>query len=254
MRYQQNYWTLVKEMAISDFKLRFHGSVLGIFWSFLRPLLIFGTLYLVFSVFVRFDTPNYALYLLLGVVMWRYFHDAVNLSIFGMEEKASLIKKIAFPRTILVVSITVTSFISFIFNLVVFAAFFLLSDVVVHWTVLLLPLFVVFLYFLTLGIAYIATALYAKFRDMRQATEVALQLGFWVTPIIYPMSVVPEKYHEHIFLNPFARVIQHSRDAVLYGKIPPISDWLMLFAMTAAVFFIGYYVFKSRAPNFAEEL
>src|SRR3989344_2468815 len=225
---QQNYFELTKAIALSDFKLRYHGSVLGIFWSFLKPLLTFGVLYLVFSVFIRFDIENYALYLLLGIILWNFFAEATILSLNSLAGKAPVIKKIAFPRSIIIVSSTLTA--------------------------LLFVIFTVCLYFVALGTSFFISALNAKFKDVRHIWEVLLQLGFWLTPIIYTVSMIPEKLHWFVYLNPMTRVIQYSREAILQQKVSNLDGVFALFLMTLIIFFIGYYVYKKRSPYFAEEL
>lgn len=249
-----NYWTLTRALAWSDFKLRFHDSALGILWSFLRPLLLFGVLYLVFSVFVRFDIPNYGLYLLLGIILWNFFEEATNSTLTSLDGKAALLKKVAFPRTIIVLSAAVTSFISLLFNLAVFFLFFSFSDLAISPSAFLLFVYLAALFFIVLGTSYLLTALYAKFRDVRTIWEVLLRIGFWLTPIIYTLSIVPQKLHWWIYLNPLTRVIQYSREAVIENRLSNLDGILALYLMAAAVFAVGYFVFKRRARYFAEEL
>src|SRR3989338_343577 len=251
---QQNYFELTKAIALSDFKLRYHGSVLGIFWSFLKPLLTFGVLYLVFSVFIRFDIENYALYLLLGIILWNFFAEATILSLNSLAGKAPVIKKIAFPRSIIIVSSTLTALLSFFFNIVVFGIFFLFSDLSLSISALLFVIFTVCLYFVALGTSFFISSLNAKFKDVRHIWEVLLQLGFWLTPIIYTVSMIPEKLHWFVYLNPMTRVIQYSREAILQQKVSNLDGVFALFLMTLIIFFIGYYDYKKMLPYFAEEL
>jgi ABC-type polysaccharide/polyol phosphate export permease len=254
MKSQHNYFELTRAITLSDFKLRYHGSVLGIFWSFLRPLLMFGVLFLVFSHFLRFDVPNYALYLLLGIILWNFFAEATTLSLSGMSSKAPLIKKIAFPRTIIIVSATLTALLSFFFNILVFGIFWAFSNVSLSLTSLLALVFFIELYFISLGMSFLITALYAKFRDVRPIWEVLLQIGFWLTPIIYTISMVPEKFHWFMYFNPLTRVIQYSREALLQGKISNLDGMFALFLMTVTIFVVGLWAYKKRAPYLAQEL
>jgi len=228
--------------------------MLGVFWSFLRPLLLFGVLYLVFSVFVRFDIPNYALYLLLGIILWNFFEEATNLALSNIEGKAAVIKKVAFPRTIVVLSATVTAFISLLFNFVVFLLFFAFSDLSLSIKTALLIIYLVALFFIALGTNYFLTALYAKFRDVKTIWEVLLRIAFWLTPIIYTLSIVPQKFHSWVYLNPLTRVIQYSREAIIENRVSNLDGILALILMTATIFIFGYFVFRARARYFAEEL
>ena len=249
-----NYWTLTRALAWYDFKLRFHGSVLGILWSFLRPLLLFGVLYLVFSIFIRFDISNYAFYLLLGIILWNFFVEATNSSLTSIDNKTALLKKVPFPRTIIVLSAVITTFISLFFNLIVFFLFFAFSDLGLGVSSLLLVIYLISFFFIALGTSFGLTALYAKFKDIRTIWEVLLQLGLWLTPIIYTLSIVPQRFHWWIYLNPLTRVIQYSREAVIEGRVSNLDGIFALLLMTGATFALGYFVFRRRAPYFAEEL
>lgn len=249
-----NYWTLTRVLTWSDFKLRFHGSVLGIFWSFLRPLLLFGILYLVFSVFVRFDIPNYALYLLLGIILWNFFEEATGSVLTSIDGKSALIKKVPFPRTIIVLSAAITAFISLLFNLIVFLLFFAFSDLALSVTASLLVIYLVALFFISLGTSYILVTLYAKFRDVRTIWEVLLRIGFWLTPIIYTLSIVPQKLHWWIYLNPLTRVIQYSREALIENRVSNLDGIFALCLAAGVISVFGYLVFRARAKYFAEEL
>jgi len=249
-----NYWSLTRVLAWSDFKLRFHGSVLGIFWSFLRPLLLFSVLYIVFSKLVRFDIPNYALYLLLGIILWNFFVEATNSSLASIDGKTTLIKKVSFPRTIIVLSATITAFISLLFNLLVFFLFFTFTDLTLSASAILLTIYLISLFFIALGVGYFLTALYAKFKDIKTIWEVFLQLGFWLTPIIYTLSIVPQKFHFWVYFNPLTRVIQYSRETIIENRISNLDGIFALLLMATAIFICGYLVFRSRAKYFAEEL
>lgn len=249
-----NYWMLVRAFAWSDFKLRFHGSVLGIFWSFLRPLLLFGVLYLVFSKFVRFDIPNYSLYLLLGIILWNFFVEATNFALVSIDSKTALLKKVPFPRTIIVLSATITSFISLLLNLTVFFLFFLFSELTLGPAALFLGFYLVALFIIGLGASYLLTALYSKFKDVKTIWEVLLQLGFWLTPIIYTLSIVPQKLHFWLYLNPLTRIIQYSREAIMENRVSNLDGILALGLAAGVIFVFGYLIFRARAKYFAEEL
>ncbi len=249
-----NYWVLTKTFAWLDFKLRFHGSALGILWSFLRPLLLFGVLYIVFSKLVRFDIPNYALYLLLGIILWNFFVEATNFALVSIDNKTALLKKVPFPRTIVVFSATITAFISLSFNLIVFLLFFAFSDLTLGVSAILLVVYLISLFFIALGTSYFLTALYAKFKDVRTIWEVLLQLGFWLTPIIYTLSIVPQRFHWWIYLNPLTRAVQYSREALIENRVSNLDGIIALLSMATIIFIFGYLVFRSRAKYFAEEL
>lgn len=127
---KNNYINLIKELTISDFKLRYQGSVLGYLWSFIKPLLLFGILYLVFSVFLRFDVENYNLYLLLGIILWGYLAEGTSNAISSLISKGGLISRVNFPRSLIVISSTLTSLLTLLLNLIVFAIFLPLTGLI----------------------------------------------------------------------------------------------------------------------------
>jgi ABC-type polysaccharide/polyol phosphate export permease len=248
------YLNLTRAFAVSDFKLRFHGSVLGIFWSFLRPFLMFSVLYVVFSTFVRFDIPYYALYLLLGVILWNFFAEATVFSIVSLDSKGPLLRKIYFPRSIVIVSAVATSGMSLLFNLVVFFILFFITGPTPSVQAFLFLPFLLCLFFITLGMAFCVTAFFPRFRDIRQIWDVLLQIGFFATPILYSVSAAHQNIVFLILLNPLARVIPYSRAVLLGGALPGAVDVIVLMLMTTVIFFVGYVFYSKRSRTFAEDL
>jgi len=253
---RNNYLYLIRVMAMTDFKVKYDNSALGYLWSLLRPLLMFGTLYLVFSVFVRWNVENYKLYLLLGIILWNFLSEVTLNSMVLLEGKASIIKKIYFPRWVVVIASSFTSLLTLLLNIAVFFIFFMVSGVSFHFSALVLILNVVELYILSVGIALGLCALYPKFRDIHHIWEVFVQLGFWATPIIYPVSLVSEKYHPLIFMNPAARIIQAARQSVIGppGDFTGVWNHLIILLTAGVVFSIGLILFNRLSRSFAEDL
>jgi ABC-type polysaccharide/polyol phosphate export permease len=253
---RKNYIYLTLVMAITDFRVKYDNSALGYLWSLLKPLLMFGTLYLVFSVFIRWDVENYKLHLLLGIILWNFLAEVTLQSMVLLEAKAAIIKKIYFPRWVVIIASSLTSLLTLFLNIVVFFFFFIFSDPPFCTSALLLGLYLIELYFFSVGVALLLSALYPKFRDIHHIWEVFVQLGFWVTPIIYPISVVPEKYHAFIFLNPMARIIQGSRQAIIGppGDFTSFTNHIILISVAAVFFLAGLTLFNKLSPSFAEDL
>ncbi len=247
-------FNLIKEIALSDFKLKYNGSVLGYLWSLLNPLLLFAVLYLVFSIFIRFDVPNYNLYLLLGIIIWSFFAESTLTGMSAFLAKASLISKVNFKKEVIIYSSILTSSFTFLLNLVVFFIFFAFSSASFSFTMLLLPIFLILLILFSLGMIFLLSTSYMKFRDVSHIWQVALQLGFWLTPIVYSISFVPERFHALFLLNPMATLINSARDIVIYGTIPASGPILIASAIIVVVFAAGYILFKRNSRYFAEEL
>ena len=253
---RKNYLHLTLVMAITDFKIKYDNSVLGYFWSLLKPLLMFGTLYLVFSVFVRWDVENYKLYLLLGIVLWNFLSEVTLNSMVLLEGKASIIKKIYFPRWIIIIASSLTSVLTLLLNVLVFFVFFILTGADFRSTIWLLVVYLVELYVLVVGLTLFLCALFPKFRDIHHIWEVFVQLGFWATPIVYPISIVPVKYHKLIFLNPVARIIQGCRESLIgpAGDFLSFTNHIIIIPIAICFFIVGLATFNRLSPSFAEDL
>jgi ABC-2 type transport system permease protein len=247
------YRTLIKNLVLKDLKLKYRGSVLGVIWSLLRPLLMIGVYTLAFKYVVRIKMENYAFFLLIGLLPYNFFQGSAMASTRSVIDNYNLIKKVYFPRQTLPVATVLFNFAQFLLALVVFVPFFLLfSPVPVHWVSLwLFPLLAFHLLF-TIGVALLLSALTSSFRDVEHLTEVGLVLLFWVTPIIYPISMVPAPFQTVMKLNPLASLAMAYQDLVFYGRIPEFIVVITLLGWTIALFTAGYLIFKWYDPAFAE--
>ena len=209
----------LRVIAGSEFKLKYADSILGYVWSVAKPLAMFSVLYLVFGAFFAIGEqfPEYPLYLLLGLVVWFFFADAATLTMYSFVVRAGLLRKLKFPRLVIPVAATLTATITFAINLVVIVGFVAWERIVprLEW-LLILPLLAE-LYLFTLGISLVLATLYVRFRDIAQLWDLALQLLFYATPIIYPVGFLPEWARAVALLNPFAQAMQDIRELVLYG-------------------------------------
>lgn len=257
---------LLNELTKTDFKLRYQGSVLGYLWAIIRPLLMFGILYIVFAKFLRFgdEIPYYPVYLLIGTVLWNFFTECTNQGIQSLIIRSDLMRKIAFPKWIIVLSATTTALINLAINLVVVIVFSLLSGVELSWTWLIVPFLILELYLLSFGIALFLGSLNVKFRDVQSIWEVLIQALFYAIPIIYPLSMVvnySEVAANVLMLNPIAQVIQDVRFCLITNEtvtgwaiLPNVFLKLVPLLIVAIMFTIGVLVFKKKSKYFAEEI
>ena len=257
---------LLNELTKTDFKLRYQGSVLGYLWAIIRPLLMFGILYLVFAKFLRFgdEIPHYPVYLLVGTVLWNFFTECTSQGIQSLIIRSDLMRKIYFPRWVVVLSATTTALINLAINLVVVIIFSLLSGVEISLTWLLVPVLIAELYLLSFGIALLLGSINVRFRDVQSIWEVLIQALFYAIPIIYPLSMVL-KYSDFaakiIMLNPIAQVIQDVRFSLITKD--SVTGWGIIgnpflcfipILLVATLFMVGVLVFKKRSKYFAEEI
>jgi len=257
---------LLKELVKTDFKLRYQDSVLGYLWAVLRPLLMFAILYVVFAKILRFggEIPHYPVYLLTGTVLWSFFTECTGQGIQAMIQRGDLIRKISFPKWIIVVSATATALINLGINLCVVIIFAMLNGVMPSWSWLLVPFSVVELYALALGISFLLGAINVKFRDIASIWDVLVQAMFYAVPIIYPISMVAETSvfaAKILLLNPISQVIQDVRHNLITSEAITAWDylghwWIVIIPILLVVVLLvlaGLY-FRKKSKYFAEEI
>jgi ABC-2 type transport system permease protein len=255
---------LLSELVRTDFKLRYQGSFLGYAWSLLRPLLLFVILYVVFVRFLKLgtDVPHYPVYLLLGIIIWNFFVEMTTQSLGSIVGRGDLIRKIRIPRWIIVFSSSISALINLSLNLVVVTVFMLINHVDPYRTILFLPLILLEVYIFALGISLFLSAAFVKFRDIGYIWEVIMQAGFYLTPIIYPLSRIPNlTFQKLMFMNPMAQAIQDARYSVVTHSSTTIHQvfqggWygLIPYVIVISVLAIGLSYFKSQANSFAENI
>lgn len=265
---------LLYELVKTDFKLRYQGSFLGILWSVLKPLLLFAVMYTVFVEFLKFTdgTPQYPIVLLLGISLWSFFTEATNVGMHSVVGRGDILRKINFPKYIIILSAMMSSLISLAINLAVVVV---IAIITAHTTqvqftamVLLTPLSIIQLFVLAFGLALFLSTLYVKFRDIGHIWEVVLQILFYSMPIIYPLTQVANLHvfgvevQKIIMLNPVAQTIQDIRHNLISPTTVPTtwsvvdSIWLALIpiVLTVLIVVIGAVYFARNSKKFAETM
>lgn len=257
---------LLRELVITDFKLRYQGSVLGYLWSLLKPLMLFAILYVVFIKFMRFGSGDdyFAIQLLMGIVLWTFFTEATGQGMQAIVGRGDLIRKINFPKYIIVISGTLSALINLGINLVVVSVFMVFSGVSLQWSMLLVPINIIELYVLSLAIAFLLAAVYVKFRDIAHIWDVFMQGLFYATPIIYPLSMVIA-YNltaaKVLMLSPVAQVIQDVRYNAISHKVVTTESLidntfisLIPYMIVIVLVVWAAYYFKKSQKYFAENV
>lgn len=251
--YILEYRELIKNLVVNDLKTKYSSSVLGFAWSMLNPLLMMTILYLVFSnVFKNQD--NYIVYVLTGLLAWRFFTIGTSSAMASIVGRPSLVTKIHLPREILTLSAVLSSLISSILELSVLVILLMVLKVHIPITVLLFPIIYVVYFPIIYGLGLILASLYVYYRDLSQIWEVVLQAGFFASPVFYPLSSVPEGIMFYYLLNPITRLIGMYRDIFMYGTIPKISDFIVVIIFGLVLMLIGTTLFKKLSRRFAEEI
>lgn len=255
---------LLSELVRTDFKLRYQGSVLGYAWSLLRPLLVFVILYIVFVKFLKLGegVPHFPIYLLLGIVIWNFFNEMTVQSTTSIVGRGDLIRKIRIPRWMIVFSSSLSALINLGLNLIVVVIFMVINGVEVYGTLPLILLSLLEVYLFALGLSLFLSALFVKFRDVSYIWEVILQAGFYLTPILYPLSKITNlMLQKLIMLNPMAQAIQDARYAAVTHAAPTIYQVFeggyykfIPFVIVIVVLVGGLLYFKKEAKYFAENI
>ncbi|CAB4921478.1 unannotated protein [freshwater metagenome] len=258
---------LVWTMATTDFKLRFFGSVLGYLWQIMRPLLLFGIIYTVFTVVldVSSDEPDFGVALLLGIVLFQFFTDATAGSVRSIVLREGLVRKVDFPRAAVPMACVLQALFNLGLNLIPVLVFLFASGGTPHWTWLELPLILGVLIVFVTGLALLLSSLFVRYRDVEPIWDVAMQALFYGTPILYSLSLVIDKaglsVARILLISPLASAIQQGRHALVspqYGSVGSIfstqAGVVIPLVVTAVVFILGAFVFTRAAPRIAEEL
>ncbi len=257
---------LLRELVITEFKLRYQGSVLGYLWSLLKPLFTFVILYFVFVYFLRIgsDIPHWPVALLLGIVLWNFFAEVTNNGLGAIVGRGDVIRKINFPKYVIVLASSVSALINLLLNLVVIAVFMLISGVSLSWGALLSPVFIIEIFALGVGLALILSAVYVRLRDLNYIWEIIMQALFYASAVIYPISFVIDRSSEAarlILLSPISQSIQDVRHLLINENNPTLLTitgnplWYAVpVGIVIVVVIAGVWIFKKRSPYFAENV
>lgn len=256
------YWTelvgareLLYTWTMRDFKVRYSQSILGAAWAILQPLSLMVIFSVIFSTFLKVPTDGvpYPIFTYIALLPWTLFANALNLAIPSLVNNMNLVSKIYFPREILPFSAIMVSFIDFLIAASIFVVMLIFYRIPVGPTILLVPLVLIIQIILMFGISLLASAFMVFYRDVRFVIPLALQIWMYVSPVIYPISVVPEKYRPFYFLNPMAVLIDTYRRLILFNQMP---DWpyLGLATLISVLLAIGAYLYFKRAERVFADL
>ena len=266
-KFRQRYrysFILLHQLVVTDFKLRYQGSALGYIWTLLRPLFMFVILYLVFGVVFNAgaSVPNYPVYLLLGILLWNYFSEVTNNGIQAISSKGDLLRKLNFPKYVIILAGSISAFINLVINFFVLIAFMAFAGVEVYWHASLFLLILAELFVLAIGMAFLLSALYVKFRDIGYIWEIIMQAGFYFTPILYPITLVIDRapaIAQIQMLNPMAQIIQDARYLLITPQTSTFEQifstgYYRLWPIVAVILFtiLAAWYFRRQSPKFAE--
>lgn len=259
---------LTWKLAATDFKLRFFGSALGYLWQLMRPLLLFGILYTVFTQIMQVTGPEayFGVSLLLGIVLYNFFGESTGGAVTSILMREQLVRKIDFPRLAVPLATVLQALFNLALNLIPVLVFFVASGGRPRLAWIAMPIVIVALAVMALGFAMLLSSLYIRYRDIQPIWDVVLQALFYATPILYTISVVQNKAGESaarlmLLLNPFAALVQQGKHSLIDPSHPSLAQaldsnalQLVTLAQILAVLAVGYVVFSRAAPQIAEDL
>jgi ABC-2 type transport system permease protein len=252
-------WTL----AVTDWKLRFYGSVLGYLWQLVRPFAFFGVIYVVFTEIIGLgnDIPNYGVYILFALVLFNYFSEVTNGCVQSLTSRENLLRKISFPRLAIPMSITLAGLFNLIGTLLAVFVFALINGIYPNVRWLELPVLILLLSLFSCGVGMILSVLYVRFRDVQPIWEVVTQILFYASPILYVSTIVDECCQRPYVAQPLAAVLTEMRYAIIDPTAPDaaeaIGGWdrlLIPLVLILATFAFGLWLFNREAPTIAERL
>ena len=249
-------WETIWMLAKTDLKMRYQGSWLGIIWVFLKPFLLFLIMNFVFSHLFFNSVPNYSIRLLLGIILWSFFAEASMVGMLSLLAKGHILKKIYLPKWIVVFSSTIHSAIAFVLNLIILFLF-----LFVYYRIypgipqlLLFGVYILLIYGLSLMFSFMTASIIVRFRDLNQIWEVLLQVLFYASPIIYPITSIPDNIRSILYLNPITLLIEHSRIALIDNSIARIDHLFIFIGIFVPLMFGSIWLFKKTSVHVIEKM
>lgn len=250
------YKQLLLHLVSIELRMRYHGTVLGILWAMLNPIFMLIIFTFVFGHILKVPIENFPIFFFCGYLPWIFFANSVMSSSFSIIKNHGLINKIYFPREILLLSEVMAHIITFCLQLIVlFAGLFLFKIKLDHFIIILwLPFIIILQSVFIAGISFYFSTLNVFYRDVAQSMEVALMIWFYMTPVFYNTSIIPDEFQYIFKFNPMTHFIETYRNILLYASHPDNISVLIISAVSILIFVIGYLSFLYYEMRFAEEI
>jgi len=250
---------LLTQMTLREIKSRYKQSVMGYFWVILNPFFQILIMSFVFSTIMRVPTAAnanipYIVFLYVGLLPWSLFANSLSSASGSIVSNAGLITKVYFPRTILPISTIFAKIIDFMFALTILIAFMIIYQVPVNLNIIwVIPIFFI-QQILTLGLSLFLAAINLVYRDIQYLLSLIISLWFYLTPIVYPTDIVPEKYKLIFKLNPMSVITNAYRESILAGGVPNLNSLSIALAVSFATLFLGFKYFKKLEKTFSDNV
>lgn len=244
------YNNLLNQLVSRDIKVKYKKSILGILWTLLNPLLNMIVLSIVFSNIFKNNIENFPVYLITGQVIFSFFSESTNLSMDSIVVNASLIKKVYIPKYMFPLSKVMSSFVNLLFSLIAVIIIMYTMNVKIEISILFMPILFIYVFTFSLGISLILSSLNVFFRDVRHLYGVLLTAWSYLTPIFYPIDIIPIEFKWIVENNPLYVMITYFREIVLYGQIPTLQMNIDCILSCVLSLTIGAIVFYKSQDKF----
>lgn len=248
------YRQFLKTSVKKEFRGKYKKSILGVLWSFINPLLQLLVYALVFPFILRIQEENYIMFLFTALIPWNFFSTTLSQSTSVIISNGGIIKKVYFPREILPISIVLSGAINFLVSCIIILVALLISGMGISPYILYLPIILFIQCLITLAICFVLSAFTVYIRDLEYFINVLLQLWMYVTPVLYSINLIPEKFAKLFYLNPMVQIINAYRNIFYYQTMPDLKALGIWFVIGIVGVIVGYNIFKRFEKRFAEEL
>ncbi|MGE5235853.1 MAG: ABC transporter permease [Acidobacteriota bacterium] len=241
---------LLKNLIQRDLTVRYKRSVLGFFWTMLNPLLLMLILLVVFAQLFRFQIPHYETYFLSAFLVWNYFAQSTVMAMTSLAWNGDLMKRVRVPKAIFAVSTTLSGLVNLFLSLIPLLIIMLIAGAPIRATVFFLPVSFAAMALFTLGISLGLSAVAVYFDDVAQMYQVGIMALMYLTPIMYPISIVPEKYLWLVKANPVFYLVELTRAPLWGGVLPSLEEVAISYAIALLTFALGWFVFRRLSSGF----
>lgn len=249
-----DYHEMIQSLVKKDLTTRYKGSVLGFLWTFINPLFQLLIYSVVFSVIMRVAVDNYAMYLFVALVPWLFCATSIQMGSTCIMAATGLVQKVYFPRIVLPISVVCSNFMNMVFSFIIVFLSLVLTGVGVSPVAFVLPVIMIIEFFFVLGLVLIFSALTVYFRDLEHILGIIVNAWFYLTPIVYTIDMIPERFLGLMYANPMTSVVLAYRDILYYKQMPHFSTLISTVCFAIAFMVIGYFTFQKLQKRFAEEL
>lgn len=244
MAYRFPYWDLTSELVQRELRVRYRRSLIGFAWTMLQPMLMMGVMHIAFSTIFRFNVDNYPVYVLAGLLFWNFFSQSIISSMNSLRANAGLIQKLPVPKSVFPLAVVISGVINLLLALLPLLVLLVATGHPLRPAMLFLPVSILIAALFTLGAGLLLAPLAVFFHDVVELVGVILQTVLFLTPIMYPMAIVPERWHWIIRFNPVRSILEVFRDPIYYGKIPPMSHLSVAALLAVTLFALGAFAFS----------